>query len=174
MSSIDIKFNTVTRQFVLEDSSDVCGYSELHIKFVGDSYPLDIAEVRLGYELTQNSEIISSKNYPQGQQKYISTDGISPLCVVNLDLIPTTEYKLSLWCLYTGIVYRDSFTFSSGKPSCPYSSWIWNNSTKQWDAPLDMPTDTDIPYAWDESTQSWIRPQNSPYIEENHPDYDIS
>ena len=51
MSSIDIKFNTVTRQFVLEDSSDVCGHSELHIKFV--RFVSSIAEVRLGYELIQ-------------------------------------------------------------------------------------------------------------------------
>tara|TARA_B100000035_G_C21010630_1_gene559450 strand:+ start:1188 stop:1712 length:525 start_codon:yes stop_codon:yes gene_type:complete len=174
MNSIDIKFDIETRQFILEDSSNAHGYSELNIKFVGDSYPVDITDVRFGYELTKNSEIISAQNYPKDQQRYISSDGICPLCSAGIFLIPTTEYTISMWCLYRGTDYRDSFTFNSSKPSSPYASWTWDDSTKQWNAPVDMPIDTDIPYAWDESTQSWIRPQNSPYIEENHPDYDIS
>jgi hypothetical protein len=37
----------------------------------------------------------------------------------------------------------------------PYPSWILNEQTCQWEAPVPMPTD-DKRYMWDESTTSWV------------------
>jgi len=37
----------------------------------------------------------------------------------------------------------------------PYPSWILNEQTCQWEAPVPMPTD-DKRYIWDESTTSWV------------------
>lgn len=37
----------------------------------------------------------------------------------------------------------------------PYPSWILNNSTWTWEAPVAMPTDGK-PYKWDEATTSWV------------------
>jgi hypothetical protein len=37
----------------------------------------------------------------------------------------------------------------------PYPSWILNEQTCQWEAPVPMPTD-DKKYMWDESTTSWV------------------
>ena len=44
---------------------------------------------------------------------------------------------------------RDAFI-----PKKPYNSWILNENTYNWEAPIDRP-DTNNPYIWNESTQSW-------------------
>jgi hypothetical protein len=55
---------------------------------------------------------------------------------------------------YAGIGYsydaqRDAFI-----PPKPYASWLLNEDTCLWDAPVAMPTDGGR-YAWNESTQAW-------------------
>ena len=37
----------------------------------------------------------------------------------------------------------------------PYPSWILNNQTYLWEAPVPYPTDGKT-YYWDEATQSWV------------------
>jgi hypothetical protein len=38
----------------------------------------------------------------------------------------------------------------------PYPSWLLDESTWLWIAPVPAPT-TDGPYQWDESTQTWVK-----------------
>jgi hypothetical protein len=56
---------------------------------------------------------------------------------------------------YAGIGYtydpvRDAFI-----PPKPYPSWILNEDTCLWDAPVARPTDGKM-YTWDETTNTWI------------------
>lgn len=56
---------------------------------------------------------------------------------------------------YAGIGYtydaqRDAFI-----PPKPFASWVLNEDTCLWDAPVGMPTDGKR-YNWDESTTSWV------------------
>ena len=56
---------------------------------------------------------------------------------------------------YAGIGYtydpsRDAFIAPQ-----PFPSWVLNEQTCQWDAPIPMPTD-DKQYAWDEDNISWV------------------
>jgi len=55
---------------------------------------------------------------------------------------------------YAGIGY----TYNEGKdafiPPKPYSSWILNETTCFWEAPITYPTDGQR-YDWNESTLSW-------------------
>lgn len=37
----------------------------------------------------------------------------------------------------------------------PYPSWVMNEATWTWKAPVDMPTEGG-PYSWDEATQNWV------------------
>jgi hypothetical protein len=62
---------------------------------------------------------------------------------------------------YAGIGY----TYDAGRdafiPPKPYNSWVLNESTCQWEAPVPMPADagTGEPpkmYSWDEATTSWV------------------
>jgi hypothetical protein len=55
---------------------------------------------------------------------------------------------------YAGIGYtydedRDAFI-----PPKPYDSWVLNEDTCLWDAPVPYPTDGGM-YAWDEETGAW-------------------
>ena len=62
---------------------------------------------------------------------------------------------------YAGIGYsydseRDAFI-----PPKPYASWVLNETTCLWDAPIEMPADagTGEPpkrYSWDEDTVNWV------------------
>lgn len=54
---------------------------------------------------------------------------------------------------YTYDAQRDAFI-----PPKPFASWILNESTCLWDAPVSMPNDGK-PYKWDESTLSWTEVQ---------------
>lgn len=45
---------------------------------------------------------------------------------------------------------RDAFI-----PPSPFPSWILDEATCQWQAPVPYPTD-DIIYGWDEETTSWV------------------
>ena len=56
---------------------------------------------------------------------------------------------------YAGIGY----TYDSGRdafiPPKPYNSWVLNESTCWWDAPVVMPDDGKE-YTWNEDTLSWV------------------
>ena len=63
---------------------------------------------------------------------------------------------------YAGI----GFTYDAGRdafiPPKPFPSWVLNESTCLWEAPVPMPQDGKV-YAWNEATQSWDEvPQSNP------------
>ena len=72
-----------------------------------------------------------------------------------------TSYNGSIRKNYAGVGYafdaeRDAFI-----PPKPYNSWLLNEDTCLWEAPVAMPADagTGEPpkrYAWDEATTSWV------------------
>jgi hypothetical protein len=40
----------------------------------------------------------------------------------------------------------------------PYNSWLFNYSSKQWEAPIPKPSDFgDVRYEWNEANTSWIK-----------------
>ena len=56
---------------------------------------------------------------------------------------------------YAGIGYTyDSVRDAFISPK-PYNSWVLNEDTCLWNAPVAMPTD-DKRYSWDEDTLSWV------------------
>ncbi len=55
---------------------------------------------------------------------------------------------------YAGIGYTYDFQKDAFYAPKPYQSWILNESTFLWEAPVQMPDDGKL-YQWDESTISW-------------------
>jgi hypothetical protein len=60
---------------------------------------------------------------------------------------------------YAGLGYtydedRDAFI-----PPQPYASWVLNEGTYSWEAPVPMPEDGGE-YSWNESAQSWVEYSN--------------
>ena len=56
---------------------------------------------------------------------------------------------------YAGIGYTYDISRDAFIPPKPYNSWVLNESTCLWDAPVAMPTDDKI-YKWNEETTNWI------------------
>ena len=55
---------------------------------------------------------------------------------------------------HAGIGYSYDQTRDAFIPPKPYNSWILNNTTCLWEAPLVKPDDGQI-YNWNETTQQW-------------------
>ena len=65
-----------------------------------------------------------------------------------------TSYNGNIRKNYAGIGYtydegRDAFI-----PPKPFNSWLLDEATCQWKAPVNIPTDGKL-YNWNEDTQSW-------------------
>jgi hypothetical protein len=56
---------------------------------------------------------------------------------------------------YAGIGYTYDATRDAFIPPKPFPSWVLNEETCLWDAPVAMPTDGQR-YDWDEQTLSWV------------------
>ena len=77
------------------------------------------------------------------------------------DGVPSEDQTKAFRKNYAGLGY----TYDAGRdafiPPKPYNSWVLNEDTCLWDAPVAMPEDagTGEPpkmYAWDEETTSWV------------------
>ena len=66
-----------------------------------------------------------------------------------------TSYNGNIRKNYAGIGYVYDAVIDAFVPPKPFPSWVLNNETAQWVAPVPMPTDGKM-YSWDEATQSWV------------------
>jgi hypothetical protein len=55
---------------------------------------------------------------------------------------------------YAGIGYTYDETRDAFIPSKPFNSWVLNEQTCLWEAPVARPNDGGL-YTWNEETQSW-------------------
>jgi hypothetical protein len=65
-----------------------------------------------------------------------------------------TSYNGNFRKNYAGIGYTWDATRNAFIPPQPYPSWVLNEGTAQWQAPVAMPNDGKR-YSWNEATQSW-------------------
>ena len=70
--------------------------------------------------------------------------------------VPSEDQSKALRKNYAGIGHtydeeRDAFI-----PPQPYESWVLNEDTCLWDAPVPYPTDGAI-YTWDEESVAWLQ-----------------
>tara|TARA_E500000305_G_C3884184_1_gene171205 strand:+ start:195 stop:560 length:366 start_codon:yes stop_codon:yes gene_type:complete len=56
---------------------------------------------------------------------------------------------------YAGIGYTYDESLDAFIPPKPYSSWLLDESTCQWNAPTPYPDDGNE-YIWDDATQTWV------------------
>jgi hypothetical protein len=66
-----------------------------------------------------------------------------------------TSYNGKIRKNYAGIGYSYNADIDAFVPPKPFASWVLNNETANWEAPVPMPADEKM-YSWDEATQSWI------------------
>ena len=70
------------------------------------------------------------------------------------DVWKQTSYNGNIRKNYAGIGYTYDQTRDAFIPPKPYNSWILNEDTCLWEAPVAYPTDGKY-YIWNEETQSW-------------------
>jgi hypothetical protein len=98
-----------------------------------------------------NNSVITDVNGVEQEQ--IGVDFINKLYNTN-DVWKQTSYNNNIRKNYAGIGYtydsqRDAFIAPK-----PYNSWILNEDTCRWEAPIAYPNDGQR-YNWNEETQSW-------------------
>jgi len=93
-----------------------------------------------------------------GRDEWEEVDGITDweqaYSEVRGQVCKRTSYNGKIRYNYAGIGYtydpvRDAFI-----PPKPYESWLLNEDSCLWEAPVAMPTDGKL-YMWDEETLSW-------------------
>ena len=71
---------------------------------------------------------------------------------------PIEDGGVALRKNYAGIGYTYDKTRDAFIPSQPYNSWLLNEDTCRWDAPVPYPSDGKV-YNWDEDILNWVRPE---------------
>lgn len=73
------------------------------------------------------------------------------------DIRIANNAKQTVCCCTFGLAnIGDTWTGTEFRPPQPFSSWSWNDSKKQWQAPTSMPEDGF--YIWKEDIKSWVDP----------------
>ena len=57
---------------------------------------------------------------------------------------------------YAGIGYSYDETLDAFIPPKPFASWLLNEDTCNWNAPVEMPVEEGKFFVWDEDTTSWV------------------
>ena len=65
-----------------------------------------------------------------------------------------TSYNGKIRKNYAGIGYKYDADLDAFIPPQPYASWLLDETTCQWKAPVNYPTDGNF-YVWNESTLTW-------------------
>jgi hypothetical protein len=66
-----------------------------------------------------------------------------------------TSYNASIRKNYAGIGYTYDLAKDAFIPPKPYPSWVLNEDTCNWDAPVTIPDDGKA-YTWNEATTNWV------------------
>jgi len=70
------------------------------------------------------------------------------------DVWVQTSYNGSIRKNYAGVGYKYDKIRDAFIPPKPYASWVLNETTCQWEAPVALP-DTENRYNWNETTKQW-------------------
>lgn len=66
-----------------------------------------------------------------------------------------TSYNNNFRVRYAGVGYTYDETHDAFIPPKPYHSWVLNETSLLWNAPVPMPNDGKV-YDWDESIVNWV------------------
>jgi len=99
-----------------------------------------------------NNSVITDSNGIEQEQ--LGVDFINNLYGTN-DIWKQTSYNGNFRKNFAGIGYTYDETRNAFISPKPYNSWILNESTCRWEAPVAYPTDGQR-YTWNEETLNWI------------------
>ena len=98
-----------------------------------------------------NNAVITDAN--EVEQEQLGVDFINKLYNTR-DVWKQTSYNRNFRKNYAGIGYSYDQTRDAFIPPKSFNSWILNEDTCRWEAPVAKPQD-DNKYTWNESTLTW-------------------
>ena len=98
-----------------------------------------------------NNAVITDANGVEQEQ--LGVDFINKLYNTR-DVWKQTSYNNNIRKNYAGVGFHYDQARDAFIPPKPYPSWILNETTCRWDAPVVKPDDGQF-YVWDETNQSW-------------------
>jgi hypothetical protein len=98
-----------------------------------------------------NNSVITDANGVEQEQ--LGVDFINKLYNTR-DVWKQTSYNNNIRKNFAGIGFQYDQTRDAFIPPKPFNSWILNESTCLWNAPVAYPTDGEL-YTWNESTLTW-------------------
>ncbi len=101
---------------------------------------------------TVNNEVITDAD--GNEQEQVGIDFLTQL-YGGVGWYKQTSYNNTFRKNYAGIGYTYDVTRDAFIAPKPYSSWVLNEDTCQYDSPVPYPID-DKRYTWDEATTNWI------------------
>jgi hypothetical protein len=104
-----------------------------------------------------NNSVITDANGVEQEQ--LGNDFINKLYNTR-DVWKQTSYNNNIRKNYAGIGYSYDQTRDAFIPPKPFNSWILNEDTCLWEAPVAKPED-DNEYNWNEEKTSWDLVENS-------------
>lgn len=132
--------------------------SVLEIGFTIDrKLPVSFSNLSFNYEVydLDTHEKIKSDAYPQGTTRYIGTDQVS-IVGITLTHLPEKNYKLILSATNNNHTWTHEQMFTIPRPTAPFNSWIWDDTTRIWKAPIPYPMDPNNRYTWNEEKLEWV------------------
>ena len=93
------------------------------------------------------------------EQEKLGLDFINKLYNTR-DVWKQTSYNNNFRKNYAGIGYQYDQTRDAFIPPKPFNSWILNEDTCRWEAPIPYPQDNNK-YNWNEKNQSWDLIENN-------------
>lgn len=67
-----------------------------------------------------------------------------------------TSYNGNMRKRYAGIGYTYHADLDAFVAPKPFASWVLNNTTAEWEAPVPMPVEEGKRFAWNEETGAWV------------------
>jgi hypothetical protein len=101
--------------------------------------------------LSVNNEVLKDSNGIE--QETIGIDFLTKL--TGWAIWKQTSYNNRIRKNYASIGYTYDETRDAFIAPKPYPSWVLNETTCQWQAPVPYPTDGNK-YTWDEPTKTWV------------------
>lgn len=120
-------------------------------------------------ELDENNIVlrvlVTDNNDPNGDEGYkwlvdnlggtwVKTSYNTRAGIHYTDGIPSDDQTKALRGNYAGVGFSYDPILDAFLPPKPFDSWIVNEATYQWKAPIDYPDDG-LNYQWDESIVNW-------------------
>lgn len=104
-------------------------------------------------------ELIARTGDVYRQTSYNTVGGVHYTTDEEGNRVPSEDQTKAFRKNYAGIGFtydeeRDAFI-----PPQPFESWVLNEDTCLWDAPVPYPTDGAM-YVWDEETVNWLEVEN--------------